>query len=139
MDMYGFRFADVTLRFPDYGDVEIDVKILLDGLQSPAPSLSYEENTRLYQAVEADYMDITNKRDRFRKMREDAYLNALQVKFAYAVTCHKAQGGQWSCVFLDKGFVPSEQMNVDFLRWLYTAFTRATQSIYLINWEPEGH
>jgi exodeoxyribonuclease-5 len=139
MDMYGFRFADVTLRFPDYGDVEIDVKILLDGLQSPAPSLSYEENTRLYQAVEADYMDITNKRDRFRKMREDAYLNALQVKFAYAVTCHKAQGGQWSCVFLDKGFVPPEQMNVDFLRWLYTAFTRATQSIYLINWEPEEH
>lgn len=135
-DLYGFRFADVLLYFPDY-DVEIDTKIILDTLQSQSPSLSYEENRNLYQAVEADYADVPNKRDRYKKMKENPYLNALQVKFAYAVTCHKAQGGQWGCVFLDKGFVPEEQRDVDFLRWLYTAFTRATQKVYLINWDEK--
>ncbi|MCQ2192275.1 MAG: AAA family ATPase [Paludibacteraceae bacterium] len=136
VDMYGFRFADVLLYFPDY-DVEIDAKIMLDVLQSEAPSLSYADNNRLYQAVEADYADVTNKRERYKQMKENPYLNALQVKFAYAVTCHKAQGGQWSCVFLDKGFVPEEQRDVDFLRWLYTAFTRATQKVYLVNWDEK--
>lgn len=135
-DLYGFRFADVVLYFPDY-DVEIDAKIMLDVLQSQAPSLSYEDNRKLYAEVEADYADIGNKRERYKKMKENPYLNALQVKFAYAVTCHKAQGGQWSCVFLDKGFVPEEQRDVDFLRWLYTAFTRATQKVYLVNWDEK--
>ena len=135
-DLYGFRFADVLLYFPDY-DVEIDAKIMLDVLQSQAPSLSYDDNRRLYAEVEADYADVPNKRERYKKMKENPYLNALQVKFAYAVTCHKAQGGQWSCVFLDKGFVPEEQRDVDFLRWLYTAFTRATQKVYLVNWDEK--
>lgn len=133
VEMYGFRFADVLLYFSDY-DVEIECKVLLDCLQSQSPSLSAQENNRLYEAVMADYMDIGNKRERFKKMKQNPFFNALQVKFAYAVTCHKAQGGQWSCVFLDKGYVPDEQMNIDFLRWLYTAFTRATSKIYLVNW-----
>lgn len=135
-DLYGFRFADVLLYFADY-DVEIDAKIMLDVLQSQAPSLSYDDNRKLYEAVEADYADVGNKRERYKKMKENPFLNALQVKFAYAVTCHKAQGGQWSCVFLDKGFVPEEQRDVDFLRWLYTAFTRATQKVYLVNWDEK--
>lgn len=132
-EFYGFRFADVTLFFPDY-EVEFDAKIMLDTLQSPSPALSPADSDKLYHAVEQDYADIPNTRERYKKMKEDPYLNALQVKFAYAVTCHKAQGGQWGCVFLDKGFVPPEQMNIDFLRWLYTAFTRAQQKIFLINW-----
>lgn len=136
IDLYGFRFADVTLFFPDY-EAELEAKVMLDVLQSQAPSLSYDDNRNFYQAVEADYADVPNKRDRYRKMKENPYLNALQVKFAYAVTCHKAQGGQWSCVFLDKGFVPEEQRDVDFLRWLYTAFTRATRKVFLVNWDEK--
>ena len=133
-EVYGFRFADVLLQFPDY-DAEIECKVLLDCLQSESPSLSHADSMRLFEAVQADYMDIGNKRERFKKMKENKFLNALHVKFGYAVTCHKAQGGQWSCVFLDKGFVPPEQMNIDFLRWLYTAFTRATKQVYLVNWD----
>lgn len=136
-ELYGFRFADVLMYFPDY-DVEIEAKVMLDVLQSQSPSLSYDDNRNLYQAVEADYADVPTKRERYKKMKENPYINALQVKFAYAVTCHKAQGGQWSCVFLDKGFVPEELRDVDFLRWLYTAFTRATQKVYLVNWDEKA-
>lgn len=133
-DVYGFHFAEATLYFPDY-DIEIEAKILLDTLRSESPSLTYEESNRLFQAVQEDYMQIGNKRERMKQMRGDPYLNALQLKFAYAVTCHKAQGGQWSNVFLDKGYVTEEMVNAEYLRWLYTAFTRATKKLYLINWD----
>ena len=132
-ELYGFRFADVTLFFPDY-EVEMDVKILLNTLQSDSPSLTYEENNRLFLSIQEDYMDIGNKRTRMVKMREDPYLNALQVKFGYAVTGHKAQGGQWKNVFIDQGYLTKEMVNKEYLRWLYTAFTRATGRLYLVNW-----
>ncbi|MBR3520045.1 MAG: AAA family ATPase [Paludibacteraceae bacterium] len=132
-EVYGFHFAEATLYFPDY-EVEIEAKILLDTLRSESPSLTYEESNRLFLSVQEDYMNIGNKRDRLKAMREDPFLNALQLKFAYAVTCHKAQGGQWSNVFLDKGYVTDDMVNAEYLRWLYTAFTRATKKLYLINW-----
>lgn len=132
-ELYGFRFAEVLLYFPDY-DTEIDANILLDTLQSPSPTLTYDDSNRLFQAVQEDYMDIGNKRDRMLKMRQDPYLNALQVKFAYAVTCHKAQGGQWDDVYIDVGYITEEQTDIEFLRWLYTAFTRARHNVYMINW-----
>ena len=130
-EMYGFRFADVTLFFNDY-DIELDVKVLLDTLQSESPALSYADSMKFFSAVEEDYMDIGNRRERMKKMKEDAYLNALQIKFGYAVTCHKAQGGQWSNVFLDQGYLTEEMVNEEYLRWLYTAFTRAIVSLYLV-------
>ncbi|MBQ1969903.1 MAG: ATP-binding domain-containing protein, partial [Paludibacteraceae bacterium] len=132
-ELYGFRFAEVLLYFPDY-DVEIEANILLDTLQSPSPTLTYDDSNRLFQAVQEDYMEIGNKRDRMLKMRQDPYLNALQVKFAYAVTCHKAQGGQWDDVYIDVGYITEEQTDIEFLRWLYTAFTRARRNVYMINW-----
>lgn len=132
-ELYGFRFAEVLLYFPDY-DTEIEANILLDTLQSPSPTLTYDDSNRLFQAVQEDYMDIGNKRDRMLKMRQDPYLNALQVKFAYAVTCHKAQGGQWDDVYIDVGYITEEQTDIEFLRWLYTAFTRAKRNVYMINW-----
>ena len=135
-EMYGFRFADAILYLPDY-EIEIEAKILLDTLQSESPSLTSEESNRLFAAVEEDYMDIIDKKKRYQKMREDPYLNALQIKFAYAVTCHKAQGGQWSAVFLDQGYITEEMINPEYYRWLYTAFTRATERLYLVNWKEE--
>lgn len=135
--MYGFRFADVVLSFPDYGDLELEVKILLDTLHSDAPALTREQNERLFNNVLEDYADLTTKRERMKKMKEDPYFNALQVKFAYAVTCHKAQGGQWQRVFLDQGYMTEEMLSPDYFRWLYTAFTRATETLYLVNWPKE--
>lgn len=136
-EMYGFRFADVLLAFPDYDDLEVEVKILLDTLHSDSPSLSKEENDRLFYAILEDYADLPTKRERMKKMKEDPYYNALQVKYAYAVTCHKAQGGQWKRVFLDQGYMTEEMLSPDYFRWLYTAFTRATEKLYLVNW-PES-
>lgn len=136
-EMYGFRFADVTLCFPDYNDLELDVKILLDTLHSDAPALTREESDRLFQAVQEDYGDITVKRERMKKIKEDTWYNALQVKYAYAVTCHKAQGGQWQRVFVDQGYMTEEMLTPDYYRWLYTAFTRATEVLYLVNWPEE--
>ena len=136
-EMYGFRFADVTLCFPDYNDLELDVKILLDTLHSDAPALTREESDRLFQAVQEDYGDITVKRERLNKIKEDTWYNALQVKYAYAVTCHKAQGGQWQRVFVDQGYMTEEMLTPDYYRWLYTAFTRATEVLYLVNWPEE--
>ncbi|MBM6758219.1 ATP-dependent DNA helicase [Bacteroides mediterraneensis] len=133
-EMYGFRFADVLLSFPDYGDLELETKILLDTLHSESPSLSKEENDRLFYAILEDYADLPTKRERMKKMKEDPYYNALQVKYAYAVTCHKAQGGQWKRVFLDQGYLTEEMLSSDYFRWLYTAFTRATEKLYLVNW-----
>ncbi len=136
-EMYGFRFAEVVLTFPDYEDWGLETTILLDTLHSETPSLSREENERLFSAIWEDYADITNKRDRMKKMKTDPYYNALQVKYAYAVTCHKAQGGQWSDVFIDQGYIPEEQLTPDYFRWLYTAFTRATGNLFLVNYPKE--
>ena len=136
-ELYGFRFADVVLAFPDQNDVELEVTLLLDTLHSDAPALSREENDRLFYTVLEDYADITVKRERMKKMKEDPYYNALQVKYAYAVTCHKAQGGQWQNVFIDQGYMSEEYLTPDYFRWLYTAFTRATKTIYLVNYPKE--
>lgn len=134
--LYGFRFADVRLRFPDYEDTEVEATVLLDTLQAEAPALTREQSDRLFYAVWDDYPEITQKRERMKKLKSDPYFNALQIKYAYAVTCHKAQGGQWENVFLDVGFMPEGEATTDFLRWLYTATTRATRNLYLVNW-PE--
>ena len=136
-EMYGFRFADVALSFPDYDDLELDVRILLDTLHSYAPALTKEQSDSLFNAVCEDYADITIKRDRMKKVKEDPWYNALQVKYAYAVTCHKAQGGQWKRVFIDQGYMTDEMLSPDYFRWLYTAFTRATEKLYLVNWPKE--
>ena len=136
-EMYGFRFADVTLRFPDYNDMELEVTVLLDTLHTESPALPKEMNDKLFYAVLEDYADITIKRERMKKMKSDPYYNALQVKYAYAVTCHKAQGGQWKRVFLDQGYMTEDMLSPDYFRWLYTAFTRATETLYLVNWPKE--
>ena len=117
-EMYGFRFADVLLSFPNWQDAELEVRLLLDTLHSDAPALSREESERLFQTVLEDYVDIPLKRDRMKKMKADPYYNALQVKYAYAVTCHKAQGGQWKNVFLDQGYMSEEYLTPDYFRWL---------------------
>jgi exodeoxyribonuclease-5 len=134
-EMYGFRFADVTLSFIDYEDCEMDVKIMLDTLVSESPSLTRDENERLFSAVWEDYPEIRSKRKRMQEIRNNPYYNALQVKYGYAVTCHKAQGGQWKRVFVDQGYVTVDMMGADYYRWLYTAFTRASEKLYLVNWK----
>ena len=136
-ELYGFRFADCELRFPDYDDMEIAATVLLDTLHTEAPALPHEMSELLWNRVQEDYADIPTKKERMRKMKEDPYLNALQIKYAYAVTCHKAQGGQWSQVFIDQGYVTPDMMGQDYYRWLYTAFTRATDNVYLVNWPKE--
>lgn len=133
-EMYGFRFADVTVSLLDYESCEFDVKIMLDTLMSESPSLTKEENERLFNAVWEDYPEIRSKRKRMEEIRKNPYYNALQVKYGYAVTCHKAQGGQWKRVFVDQGYVTPDMMSVDYYRWLYTAFTRAGETLYLVNW-----
>jgi len=133
-ELYGFRFADVLLRFPDYDDYEMETTVLLDTLQSESPSLTKDEADRLFQSVMEDYAHLTTKKERYQQLRLDPHFNALQIKYAYAVTCHKAQGGQWSCIYLDQGYLPPDASTVDYYRWLYTAFTRATEQVYLVNW-----
>ncbi len=134
-NLYGFRFADATIRLIDYKDMEIDVKIILDTLNSNTASLNYDDSRKLYNTIAEDHNNIKNKKKLFEKIRENPYFNALQVKFAYAVTCHKAQGGQWKAVFVDQGYLTKEMINTEYLRWLYTAFTRATEKLYLINFK----
>ena len=134
-EFYGFRFATATLSFGDYDDTEIECKVLLDTLHSESPSLTREESERLFREVEKDYLDVKSKIKRLQEIRENDYYNALQIKFAYAVTCHKAQGGQWKAVFIDKFLFGDEPMSRDMLRWLYTALTRATDKIYLVNFD----
>ena len=136
-ELYGFQFADATLSFPDFDDMELDATILLDTLQSEAPALTQERQTELFNAICADYPEITNRRDLIKKVKEDPYYNALQVKYAYAVTCHKAQGGQWQRVFIDQGYLTEDMLSPDYFRWLYTALTRATETVYLVNWPPQ--
>jgi len=135
--LYGFRFVDADLVFPDFDDMEISATILLDTLQSEAPALTQEQQHTLFEEVCADYPEITNRRDLIKKIKQDPYYNALQVKYSYAVTCHKAQGGQWQRVFIDQGYITQEMLSPDYFRWLYTAFTRATESVYLVNWTQE--
>ena len=133
-EQYGFRFAEVTMTFPDYDDYELTAMTLLDTLTAEAPALTREQQQLLYERVQEDYADIPLKADRMKKIKEDRYYNALQVKFAYAVTCHKAQGGQWQHVYIDQGYMTDDMLNSDYLHWLYTAFTRATEKVFLVNW-----
>jgi len=132
-ERYGFRFADVTLRFPDYNDRELDVKIMLDTISLESASLGYEENRLFYFNILEDYPELKSKKKKFEKVRENPFYNALQVKFAYAVTCHKAQGGQWENVFVDQGYINEDMIDREYYRWLYTAVTRATKKLYLVN------
>ncbi len=133
-ELYGFRFAEVTMTFPDYDDYELTATVLLDTLTSEAPALTRDQQNELYNQVMADYADIPLKPDRLKKLREDKYYNALQIKFGYAATCHKAQGGQWTHVYIDQGYMTDDMLSADYLHWLYTAFTRATEQLYLVNW-----
>jgi tRNA A37 threonylcarbamoyladenosine biosynthesis protein TsaE len=133
-ELYGFRFAEVTMQFPDYDNYELTATVTLDSLTTEAPALTHEQQEQLYNAVIEDYADIPQKVERIKKMKSDRYYNALQVKFAYAVTCHKAQGGQWTHVYLDQGYMTDDMLTPDYIHWLYTAFTRATEKLYLVNW-----
>ena len=133
-EQYGFRFADVTMTFPDYDDYELTATVLLDTLTSEAPALTREQQEILYNKVLEDYADVPQKPERLKKVKEDKYYNALQVKFAYAATCHKAQGGQWAHVYVDQGYMTDDMLTPEYMHWLYTAFTRATEKLYLVNW-----
>lgn len=135
-DMYGFRFCDATVRFQDY-DSELDLRILLDTLQNESPSLPQALNDKLFFTVQEDYSDEKTKTEKMKRMKTDPYYNAIQVKYAYAITCHKAQGGQWKHVFLDIGYITKEMLGEDFYRWLYTAITRATERLYFVNLPAE--
>ena len=138
-ELYGFRFADVTVRLCDYPNhPAIDVKLILDSLESDSPSLTEAQNRELYQQIALDYEGISNKRLRYLKIKDDPYLNAIQVKFGYSLTCHKTQGGQWKIVLIDQPFLKDGQLDKEFLRWLYTAITRATEQLYLINFPKEA-
>ncbi len=131
-ELYGFHFCDVLVRFPDY-DLEMEIKILMESLHTDVPGIPKEMSDRLFYAILEDYENISGKREKMKLMKENPYFNVVQVKYAYSVTCHKAQGGQWKNVFLDLSYVPEEYLGIDFYRWLYTAFTRATERIFLIN------
>jgi exodeoxyribonuclease-5 len=136
--MYGFRFADVELAFTDYPDApNVEAKMLLDTLNSNSASLTEDENRRLFAAIEEDYMDIPNRRERYKEMKKNPWFNALQVKFAYALTCHKTQGGQWKTVFIDSSLNLKETLEVEDLRWLYTALTRAQEHVCFVNFKEE--
>lgn len=136
-ELYGFRFADVTLRFPDFDDTELNTTVLLDVLNSEAPSLTSQQSKDLFNNIMEDYADIPQKAERMKLLKQDTYLNALQVKFGYAITCHKAQGGQWQHVFIDQGYITEQTLSPQYYHWLYTAFTRATKHLYLINWPKQ--
>ncbi|MDO4980832.1 MAG: AAA family ATPase [Prevotellaceae bacterium] len=133
-ELYGFTFADATLVFPDYDDYELEATVLLDTLQSESPALTHEQSEQLFNAVMEDYVDVPLKSERMKQLRNDRYFNALQIKYAYAVTCHKAQGGQWAHVYVDQGYMTDDMLSPDYIHWLYTAFTRATEQLFLVNW-----
>ena len=135
-ERYGLHFAEARISFPDYDDQEIVAKVILDTLESESASLTYEQSNMLYQGVNEDYAHLTTKKKRYEAVREDKYYNALQLKYANAITCHKSQGGQWRCVFIDNPFW-QEELTVDDLKWLYTAITRATEKVYLVNFKDE--
>ena len=133
-ELYGFRFAEVTMTLPDYDDYELTATVCLDTLTSEAPALTREQQEQLFNVVMEDYADIPQKTERIKKLKSDRYYNALQIKFSYAVTCHKAQGGQWAHVYLDQGYMTDDMLTPDYIHWLYTAFTRATEKLLLVNW-----
>ena len=135
-ERHGLHFAEARISFPDYDDQEIVAKVVLDTLESESASLTYEQSNALYQGVNEDYSHITAKKKRYEAVREDKYYNALQLKYANAITCHKSQGGQWRCVFIDNAFW-QEMLTVDDLKWLYTALTRAVEKVYLVNFKDE--
>ncbi len=132
-ELYGFRFAQAEIILPDYDNTELSVKLLLDTLYSEAPALSLEDNKRLFYTVSEDYAEIVSLKQRYAKVKENEYFNALQVKHANAVTCHKSQGGQWRAVFIDQSYFKDDMLTIEYLKWLYTAFTRATEKVYLVN------
>jgi exodeoxyribonuclease-5 len=136
-ERYGLHFAEARISFPDYDDQEIVAKVILDTLDSESASLTYEQSNILYQGVNEDYAHITTKKKRYEAVREDKYYNALQLKYANAITCHRSQGGQWKCVFIDNPFW-QEDLTTDDLKWLYTAITRATEKVYLVNFKDES-
>ncbi len=136
-EIYNLKFADIRIRMLDYNGIELDVKIILNTLEIETASLPAEENKKLFLSVLEDYSELTTKKQKYQKVKENPYFNALQVKFSYAITCHKAQGGQWKIVFLDQGYVSEEMLNREYLRWLYTAFTRSIEKIYLVNFPDE--
>jgi exodeoxyribonuclease-5 len=131
-EKYGFRFAEMVLNFPDY-DLEVESKVMLDVLHLDSPALPAEKNRELFQNVMADYQNIRTRKKQYEAVRNDPYFNALQIKFSYAVTCHKAQGGQWERVFIDQGMFNRNEITLDYLRWFYTALTRSTDRVYLVN------
>ena len=133
-DLYGFHFVDLWLQFPDYDNYELQVTALTDSLSTEAPALTREQSDRLFEQVMLDYADVRTKPERYKKLKEDPYYNALQIKYAYAVTCHKAQGGQWAHVYVDQGYMMDDMLTPDYIHWLYTAFTRATEKLFLVNW-----
>jgi len=135
-ERYGFRFADMVLKFPDY-NMEVESKVMMDVLHLDTPALPSEKNKELYQNILADYLHIKTRRKQFEAVRNDPYFNALQIKFAYAVTCHKAQGGQWERVFIDQGMFNRNEITIDYLRWFYTALTRSTDKVYLVNFAED--
>lgn len=136
-ERYGFRFCEVNLEFLDFPDAGIiTCKVMLDTLTAETPNLSYELSNKLFEGLNIDYEHLTNKKERFNAIKEDPYYNALQIKFAYAVTCHKAQGGQWDAVFVDQGYLTEDMVDLDFLRWLYTGVTRAKRELFLVNFAP---
>ena len=132
--LYGFHFVDLWLQFPDYDNYELQATALTDSLSTEAPALTREQNQQLFEQVLLDYADVPTKPERFKKLKQDPYYNALQIKYAYAVTCHKAQGGQWAHVYVDQGYMTDEMLSPDYIHWLYTAFTRATEKLFLVNW-----
>ncbi len=134
-ELYGFRFANVTLQFIDYDNIELECKIFIDTLTIEAPAFGNSENQKLFNAIQEDYQHITSKKKRWEEIKKDPYFNALQVKFAYAVTCHKAQGGQWEAVFIDHGYLTEDMLNIEYMRWLYTAFTRPKTKLFLVNFD----
>ena len=137
-EQYGFRFAELVIELLDYPDEEpLSCKVMLDTLYSETPSLSNADNKRFYEAVLQDYMHIENKKFRMEELKKDPYYNALQIKFAFAVTCHKAQGGQWPAVFIDQGYLTDEMLNTEFLRWLYTGLTRSNKELFLVNFSDQ--
>lgn len=136
-ELYGFHFVDVTLRLPDYDDKELQATVIMEALTTDAPALSREQTEQLYNKVMEDYADVPLKVDRQRRLKADEYFNALQIKYAYAITCHKAQGGQWAHVYLDQGYMTTDMIDADYIHWLYTAFTRATEKLFLVNWPSQ--
>ena len=133
-ELYGFRFAEITIQLPDYDDYELTATTLLDTLTTEAPALTREQQEQLFTQVMENYADLPRKADRFKALKNDTHFNALQIKYGYAVTCHKAQGGQWAHVYIDQGYMTDDMLTPDYIHWLYTALTRATEKVFLVNW-----